>query len=445
MTEQRWTLRVVNATGTLVRELPPGSRLVIGRSRSCDVALADDRVSREHVLVTVDSRVVLEDLGSANGTRLLHAGRAPATDPETVLTAEESSQRLAPREPIELEPGSTFQIGSTLLTVGLSDSPHFREVVLVDAAMVELYAKAARVAQSPLSVLILGETGVGKEHLAEFIAKGSSRRDRPFVRLNCAAFADSLLEAELFGYERGAFTGAVRTKPGLLETAAGGSVFLDEVGELSLPTQAKLLRALEAREIVRVGGLGPIHIDVRFVSATNKKLEAEIAAGRFREDLYFRLNGVELVIPPLRERKSEIPALARELLRRAAELTGRPLASLDSSALAALEVYPWPGNVRELKSVLERASLFCDSSKIGAGDLELPRGDARRPSLAPASPDGVGELRDRVLEVERDHILAVLDECGGNQTAAARRLGISRTTLSQRLDAFGVRRPRKGR
>jgi MoxR-like ATPase len=245
--------------------------------------------------------------------------------------------------------------------------------VVVDGAMRELERLVERIAQGTISVLIMGETGVGKEILAERVHRLSPRAGRPFVRLNCAALSESLVESELFGHERGAFTGAGVLKPGLLETADGGTVFLDEVGELPLAVQAKLLRVLEDRQVQRVGALKPRAIDVRFVAATNRDLEAEVQRGRFREDLYFRLNGISLVIPPLRQRVSEISGLARAFISLAARASSRAEPVLSREALALLEGYRWPGNIRELRNAMERAVLLCTGREIGLAHLPVDK------------------------------------------------------------------------
>src|SRR5260221_1769012 len=229
----------------------------------------------------------------------------------------------------------------------------FRSPRASTSAIAEVHRLEQQVAASTLSVLVRGETGVGKELVAERIHMSSPRGGRPLLKLNCAALTESLLESELFGHERGAFTGAVVTKPGLLELADGGTVFLDEVGDLPLTLQAKLLRVLEDRIVMRVGGIKPRTIDVRFISVTNRDLEAEIARGAFREDLYFRLSGATIAVPPLRERLAEIEPLAREFVARASLALGRHAPPLAPDALAALCVHPWPRNIRELRNLIE--------------------------------------------------------------------------------------------
>ncbi len=332
-------------------------------------------------------------------------------------------------------------------------------IVVGAGAMQHLHRLVERIAAGTISVLILGETGVGKEVLAESVHRTSPRADKPFLRLNCAALTESLLESELFGHERGAFTGAVQAKPGLLETAQGGTVFLDEIGELPPATQVKLLRVLEERQVLRVGGLKGRPIDVRFLAATNRDLEAEIERGTFRRDLYYRLAGISLVIPPLRERVGEIAGLARAFAAQAARQGGHREARISAAAMARLEGYSWPGNIRELRNVIERAVLLAAGGEVGLEHLPVEK---MASTLAPAAPvtssaDSTSEtndaspvatadrLRREMNAVERQHILDALARCGGNQTEAARLLGMSRRTLLTRLDAHGISRPRKGR
>jgi len=314
-----------------------------------------------------------------------------------------------------------------------------------------------RIAGSDINVLILGETGVGKEIIAERVHRRSGRAAGPFLRLNCAALAESLLESELFGYEKGAFTGAQVSKPGLLETAGGGTVFLDEIGELPITMQVKLLRVLEEREVLRVGGLQPRKIDVRFVAATNRDLEAEANRGTFRIDLYYRLDGATLIIPPLRDRLGEIEPLSRSLLADAARrMRSTRNYKLSSQAVDLLMAYRWPGNIRELRNVLERAVALCDGEVIGPEHLpveKLTSSFAARSlgnskvvqSSTPARGTGEVDLTGEQPDHERSRILAALNACAGNQSEAARRLGISRGTLINRIAAYGLPRPRKAR
>jgi DNA-binding NtrC family response regulator len=308
-------------------------------------------------------------------------------------------------------------------------------VIGSEGAMDAIYRLARRVASSSLSVLLLGETGVGKDVVAGVIHRQSLRADAPLVRLNCATLSETLLASELFGYERGAFTGALATKPGLLETAQGGTIFLDEVGELPLSLQAQILHVLEHRQVQRLGGLHPRPIDVRFISATNRTLDVEVERGTFRRDLFYRLNGASVVIPPLRERRDEILPLARHFVCIVARPTESGAPSIGAAAAALLEAHDWPGNIRELRNVVERAAVLCKGPTILPEHLALPR-QARSAPAALAPPTDPAQQ-------ERARIMKALQACAGNQTQAARVLGISRRTLINRLIEYGIRRPRK--
>ena len=305
-----------------------------------------------------------------------------------------------------------------------------------------------RVAAGVINVLILGETGVGKELLARRIHELSPRAGRPLVSLNCAALAESLLESELFGHERGAFTGAVQPKVGLIESADGGTLFLDEVGEMPAATQAKLLRVLEQREVTRVGALRPRVIDVRFIAATNRDLEREVTEGRFRQDLYFRLNGISLSVPPLRERPDEIGLLARTFIEQVSRVMGRdPPPRLSPEALTMLQRYRWPGNIRELRNVIERAVLLGSGQMITSEHLPVERLESVPPpgeSSAAALLSAAESAPTADLgSAERERILDALERCVWNQSQAAKLLGISRGTLIKRIEEYGLPRPRK--
>jgi transcriptional regulator with GAF, ATPase, and Fis domain len=313
--------------------------------------------------------------------------------------------------------------------------------------MVDIHRLAARVAAGSISVLLLGETGTGKGVLARQLHELSPRREQRFLRLDCAALAETLLASELFGHEKGAFTGAVAAKPGLLEAASGGSVFLDEVGELPASIQVRLLGVLEAREVLRVGGLAPRPVDVRFIAATNRDLAADVAAGRFRQDLYYRLAGATLILPPLRDRPAEIEALARAFLGEAAAAMAAPPA-LSPEALRALVDRSWPGNVRELRNVVERAVLLAGAGPITTEHLPMDRLRAgASPAAAPPAPAPVPAPSAAPApasgDPDRRRILDALAACAGNQTRAARMLGMSRGTLIARLSAYGIARPRR--
>ena len=334
-----------------------------------------------------------------------------------------------------------------------------------NSAMIKLYALIDDVAPAHVTVLILGETGVGKDVVANALHQRSPRAAAPFVSLNCGAMPETLLESELFGHERGAFTGAVGTKLGLLETADGGTVFLDEVGEMPLATQAKFLRVLEDRMVRRVGAVKAHAIDVRVISATNRDLAKDIALGRFRADLYYRLNGLSLVVPPLRERTDEISVLAAHFISNAATILGKPVPKLSAGALALMEAYAWPGNIRELRNVVERAVLLTRDRTINPDlfPVELNLDQASRPSAttgkpAPAAWDEEGMLdaptgafppvgdSERLLaevdQIEKRRVVEALAKCNGNQTRAAELLGISRRVLINRIARYDLPRPR---
>jgi DNA-binding NtrC family response regulator len=540
--------------------LPETGAVTIGRAPRCDIAVPDESISRRHATLHVGERLTLEDLGSANGTRV--QGRRLAPGESAAVAAGEAFQlgtimavvraADAPFRPRRLWPHgyfegrldeecdvnarsrATFAVariraegeldGATVLDAltgvlragdvvgqytqgefelllrGVSPEHATRVVARIpkafaaagvtvvighacfprdgrtaaellaaaasaagadntraappEGAMADVRRMADRVAASSLSVLILGETGVGKELLAEYIHQRSPRHDRPLLRLNCAALAPTLLESELFGHERGAFTGADRPKPGLLEGANGGSVFLDEIGELPEPLQVKLLRVIEDRKVQRVGGLTPREINVRFIAATNRNLEEEVARGRFRRDLLYRINAMTLVIPPLRQRLREIEPLARGFADEIARELGRPELDLAPDALDVLRRYAWPGNIRELRNVVMRAAIMCGDSTIRVehlprevsqrGGEDTPTRD--RPARPAARPGSIRDsVRSTVAQVEKAAILEALAASGGNQHEAASRLGIHRRTLMRRLDEYGIPRPRKRR
>jgi two-component system response regulator AtoC len=311
-------------------------------------------------------------------------------------------------------------------------------------SMDEVRALIAKAAGSQATVLVLGETGTGKELAARAIHAQSSRAKEAFVRLTGGAIPDTLFESELFGYEKGAFTGAVNRKPGRVELAKGGTLFLDEVGELSMPIQVKLLRLIQEREFERVGGTETLKADVRFVAATHRPLEEMVREGTFREDLFYRLNVIPLVLPPLRERADDIDALAQHFVKALGDTHGRPGASLSPEALGLLRGQPWPGNVRQLQNFLERLVVLANADLLGAEDVqrELSRAGAPTASnvVTPApSPTGGPLLDDRRRDAEKAAVQDALNRAKGNRALAARLLGVSRRTLYYKLESLGLK------
>ncbi|HEY8038632.1 MAG TPA: sigma-54 dependent transcriptional regulator [Polyangiaceae bacterium] len=314
----------------------------------------------------------------------------------------------------------------------------------------DLYAILERVADTPTTAMITGESGTGKELVARALHEHSSRKDKPFIKVNCAAIPKELIESELFGYERGAFTGAVTSKPGRFELANGGTLFLDEIGEIPIEMQVKLLRALQESEFERVGGIKTIRVDVRLVAATNRDLKKLIAGGTFREDLYYRLNVVPIRLPALRERTTDIPLLVEHFLAKFNDRLKKKVEGVEAEAMEVLVAYPWPGNIRELENVIERAVLFCDTQRLRATDLPpeirgipamanvpLPEADLQ------AALAGEGGLKEHVKvamsRLEKELVSRALQQTGGNVTHAARLLKISRKGLQLKMKELGLR------
>lgn len=335
-------------------------------------------------------------------------------------------------------------------------------LVGTSAAMQTVFNIIEKVADTPSTVLICGESGTGKELIAKAIHEQSPRREKPLIKVNCAAIPETLIESELFGYEKGAFTGAVTSKPGRFELADQGTLFLDEIGEIPAEMQVKLLRVLQENEFERVGGIKTIKVDVRLVTATNRNLLKAIEEGRFREDLYYRLNVVPINMPPLRERRSDIPYLISHILEKFEDRLKKGVTQVSPEALDALMAYHWPGNIRELENMLERTVLFCEQSTIRLGDLpehfrETPNDEeAEEPEETPsmtlqhdanaatiASPAKDASLKEIVKaeteRVERNLIVQALDETAGNVTHAAKKLKISRKSLQTKMKELGLR------
>jgi len=305
--------------------------------------------------------------------------------------------------------------------------------------MQELFDRIRRLAPHVRTVLVFGETGTGKELAARAFHDLGPRRDRKFVAFNCSAVVETLFESEFFGHTRGAFTGAHEAKAGLFELADGGTLFLDEVGELPAAMQAKLLRVVEYGEVQRVGGTAPKKVDLRIVAATNRNLSDEVAAGRFRQDLYYRLNVVEIALPPLRERPEDIPYLTAAFIREFAKAFQKPLGGITPGAERLLCRASWPGNIRELRNTLERACMLCEGRMLSERDIEsaLARGQKDTGAQPVGSPRGNVGAADEPLD--RDRVERALHQVGGNRSAAARLLGVSRRALYRRLDSFGLR------
>jgi DNA-binding NtrC family response regulator len=545
---RRLSLLVIAEGYTATHPLPDEGDLTIGRSKGAEVSIDVPAISRRHAILHLGDPIRLEDLGSANGTRVrdrkLAAGETVEVAPGDVIELGSTlillQRREAGRRPRRVWPhgyfegrledecaraeergggrfvvvrlrvpgepsagvadllAATLPAGDVLASYAPGDweallldcdaaaaarvlgqvdlrlrqaglalqsavacypddgrSPDALvaaacaalerpdgdggEILALDPAILRLDRLIERLAGGNINVLLLGETGVGKEVFAEKIHRRSPRAEKPLLKLNCAALSEQLLESELFGHEKGAFTGAIAAKPGLLETAHGGSVFLDEVAEIPPALQAKLLRVLEDREVLRVGALKSRAVDVRFVAATNRDLEAEVGKGTFRKDLFYRLSAATLVIPPLRERPGEVEPLAQLFVRQTSRQMSRPPPPISAEALHLLKLYDWPGNVRELRNAMERAVLLCAGEPIGPDHLPLDKMSAVLPPQ-----DVSSDLRSKREAYERQVIIDALERAGGNQTVAARLLGIARRTLITRMESYGLPRPRKG-
>jgi DNA-binding NtrC family response regulator len=316
----------------------------------------------------------------------------------------------------------------------------FENLIGSGPGMRRVFEMIQKVAETDLTVLIRGESGTGKELVAQALHQRSPRRTRPFVAVNCAAISKELVESELFGHEKGAFTGADARRIGRFEAANGGTIFLDEIGDMAFETQAKVLRVLQEHEFERVGGTAPVDVDVRVVAATHRDLEEEVKAGRFREDLYYRLKVVELDLPPLRDRLEDLPALVERFSVQLAERLDRERVRISPEALARLACHAWPGNVRELRNVIERAGVLCSGERIEEADLQLdraPAGDAPRPSDADASFRDA--KRKAVEDFEREYLLGALRENGGNISRTASAIGMVRQSLQQKIRELGLR------
>jgi two-component system response regulator AtoC len=420
-------LLVIDGAQLQVVPLPGTGTLTIGRSAGCDVAIDSGSVSRHHANLMIAADVEIEDVGSSNGTFV-------------------DGARLPPNQRVRIGIGIPFLVGGVTVMVQNRVGSR-RETSPKASVLAALEKSASRIAVGKLPVLVLGETGTGKERFAERIHEMSPRRSAAFVRINCAAISEPLLDAEMFGNEPTA-------KAGLVEHADGGTAFLKDVAELPPNLQSKLLRVIEDNAVRRIGSATPRPVDVRFVAATHKDLAAEVDAGRFRRDLYFRIAGATFTIPPLRDRKEEVLPLAEQFVASAAGPLGRAFV-ISEEARAYLSAHEWPGNIRELRNACERAVLLTTGSVIQKDHLaiEEPHRPPSRLRTAPPTmtpppgsmlaADMPTQVRATVAELEKQRILEALERCAGNQTRAAELLGISRRTLINRLDEYGIARPRK--
>jgi DNA-binding NtrC family response regulator len=395
--------------------------LRIGSAEGNDLVLADPDVSRQHLILTLTPDGVLaEDLESTNGTFLGDARIRSAFVPA----------------------GGEVRVGSTVLEVHAGPEPfvvfpdeeedRFQGMVSRDPAMHELFALVRQLARTDLPIAVTGETGTGKELLARALHDAGPRKDRPFLVLDCGSVLPELLRSELFGHEKGAFTGADKARAGVLEAADGGTVFLDEVGELDLAVQPNLLRALEMREVTRMGSTKARPVDFRIVSATNRDLAQQVEEGTFRADLYYRLSGVTLELPPLRERLDDLPLVLEAFLADCAARHGTPAPSVSPAALEALREHAWPGNLRELRNAADALCVLANSETIEPRDVDRV---VRRKAAPP--PEG-GDVPDTLEEAERRTLLKALESTGWKKKTAARKLGISPTTLYKKIKDYGL-------
>jgi two-component system response regulator AtoC len=423
--------------GSLTRPLPRAGTLTIGRSTACDVRVDHASVSRKHAVLHLGPVIRVEDAGSANGTRV---GGRPATSGapvavapgevveigQVVLVIQGGDARPAPSDLRAAAPRSAprSSAGAVPTLAPPSASPGTRPN---ESPMQRVERLVRLVAAGNIHVVVCGETGVGKQLVAERIHAASRRSGVPLVSVDAASLDEQLLERELFGEG---------DRAGLFEAADGGTLLLDEVSELPLGLQAKLVRVIERGQMQRVGTAAPRRVDIRFIASSNRDLRQLVAEGAFREDLYFRLNGITIEVPPLRDRKDEVATIASVLLAKACAAAGRPTMQLGAAAIARLESYEWPGNIRELKNALDRAVLL--SSGAAVDPEALPAGANVGDAAAGA------RLQRDIAAFERQRIVEALEECAGNQTKAAARLGISRRTLVSRLGEYNLPRPRGG-
>ena len=422
----RCLLRVVTGPDAGKEAPLESSRVQVGTSPRCNLVLTDPTVSRLHCEVDVGERgMLLRDLDSTNG---VYVGGVQVRE-------------------AWLQPGYSFTLGATTIElrpsdervqIRLSEKDSFGSALGKSVRMRETFYLLERMSGRDVTVLLTGETGTGKEVIARSIHDESERKGGAFVTVDCGSLPENLVESELFGHAKGSFTGATGDRAGAFEEAHKGTVFLDEVGELPLAQQAKLLRVLEAREIKRVGENAPRAVDVRVIAATNRSLAEEVESGTFRKDLYYRLSVLEIAIPPLRERPEDVPLLAEHFLASFAERSGKPARKLSPGAAGALAAYPWPGNVRELRNALERVVAMAGGDEIGADDvggaLLGAHATAFRPAVDPTL--SYAEAHDRF---EREYLMRLLEACAMNVSKASRVAGIHRQTIHRLLRKHGIR------
>ncbi len=395
------------------------THVAIGTLAENDLVLSDPTVSRRHAVVEETAGGwILRDLGSTNGTFLKNVRvKEVFLEPRALIRLGNTEVVFSPLE----ERVEAFE----------SNAERFGGLIGGSQLMRGVFGILERVSPTDITVLVQGETGTGKELVARAVHEHSKRADKPFVVFDCGAVAPNLIESELFGHEKGAFTDAVKTRQGAFELADQGTLFLDEVGELALSLQPKLLRALDQREVRRVGSQQTTRVDVRVVAATNRDLEAEVKAGKFREDLFYRLSAVSVLLPPLRKRREDIDRLAENLLIGISKETGRKIEGLDPEAAEVLKSQPWPGNVRELRNVLIRAAALSTGRHIEVKDLFLA------PKAGTETQEG---LSGKTLEeIEKAAIHATLKAVDNNKTEAAKVLGIAYSTLYEKMKKYGMR------
>ncbi|MDC3959758.1 sigma 54-interacting transcriptional regulator [Polyangium jinanense] len=426
--------------------LSPGRPIIVGRLEPSHVRIPDASLSRRHARLTLQGGVVrVEDLDSTNGVRIrgecVTRGEVGPGDQLLLGRVVVSVYALAPDDAVARRERGRASPHSRAADGGEDDGP-----IIASPAMRRLFEAIDKLRRSSISVLLRGETGTGKEILARALHDRSDRRSGPMVSVNCGALPRELVESTLFGHERGSFTGAVQQQKGVFEAAHGGTVFLDELGELPASAQAALLRVLETKRVTRVGSSRETTVDIRLIAATHRDLEVMCDEGTFRLDLLYRLNTMVLTLPPLRERPEEIEPLALRFTRQAAREHEREIRGIDPAVLSALHRYSFPGNVRELRNAIERAVIVAEGNTITLGDLpERVRDGARPASPSPArraaAPlDDQADLRERVQRYESELIQEALRQAGGNQTEAARRLRMPLRTLVHKLKALGIRR-----